>query len=96
MTQQTKKRVFTKIRKWAEENGFKVEDCKHMSTAINIEGNGKRFMIDDCESTSRKDWRGNWSGHPKHIAIHGGDIRCYYDVYSQKAVIEVLEEKMKK
>lgn len=95
MIKERKKRVFTKIRKWAKENGFKVENCQYMSSAIDIEINGKRYMIDDCDSTSYKDWRGNWGGYPKHIAIHGSHVGGYHAVYSQREVIEVLEKKVK-
>lgn len=93
-------KTFTKIRKWAEEVGAKVEDSKHFNKILVTLPNGKKFEFENRESTSRQvTSRGRglkWTGNPKGLFMCDIPIKGYggypYQESSQTSCIEKMSK----
>lgn len=89
------KKTFTKIRKWAELSGAKIEESNAFDR-IYIEWEGMKFVAEMRESSSRQTisrGRGlQWSGSP--AGFYFGQkfgFRCYMFQSTQKDAIAEME-----
>lgn len=94
MENKTNKKVFTKIRKWAQEKGYTIEEH---SKSISVKVNKKlSFTIENRESTIYRSIRGI-KGNPKGIYLTEFSQRfksCGFSMHykSQKNIIDRMEE----
>ena len=98
----TKKRNFTKIRKWANEVGATVRDSDYFDAITVTLPDGKKYEFQNKESTSRvviSRGRGlKREGHPAGLFITDLDKNRFgyaFPISSQVKCIEKMEEYMK-
>jgi hypothetical protein len=93
------KTCFTKIRKWADKVGAKVDDSKYFDLITITLLNGKKFEAEERESTSRQTiarGRGlKWSGSPKGFYFKDIPEQGYGGYAFQSTQAKAIEE-MKK
>ena len=96
-------KTFTKVRKWAEERGYKVEDVKGFGGLPCIvihtvmEGHVIPFELEIRESTIYHSIRG-MKGRPKgmYLSVRGGRSSSALHQSTQGIAITVMENRMKR
>lgn len=89
--------TFTKVRKWAKEVNATVEDSPYRDSRITVTlPNGKRFQLEQKESTSRKvinRGRGlKWDGNPKGLYMKNDTDGYMFQYPSQVNCIERMAQ----
>jgi hypothetical protein len=90
---------FTKVKKWAEEKGFTVEEVTYKEVAflINVEP-GRWFAVEVRESSRyygvRRGWTGDAAG--MYMTFHETGRRSYSDRYdTQQEMIDAMERELR-
>lgn len=85
--------TFTKIRKWAKENGFNVRDWDFIANHMDIDVNGVSFTISKRESTMYRSARsGSMKGNPKGMYLYRSGQGFAYQVSTQQEAIDEMKK----